>query len=163
MDVGTFGGHTVGTHGSIDRRCRQQTSRGGSVEFCLWSRRSSAQYGFRGTRVGEASHPGPSFLRLRRATSAVAESLHRVDSGRFSVLDEDLGDREVDEGGDTADFRGRTVNESPANVSCAGAPIVSRRRLVLVSQREVAPIVMDGTLSHQQGFARGVQCREHPH
>ena len=28
------------------------------------SRRSSAQYGLRGTRVGEASHPGPSFLRF---------------------------------------------------------------------------------------------------
>ena len=65
------------------------------MEFCLWSRRSSAQHGLRSTRVGEASHLGPSFLRLRRATSAVAESPPRVDSGRFSVLDEDLGDTEV--------------------------------------------------------------------
>ena len=73
----------------------------------------------------------------------MAESPPGVDSGRFSVLDEDLGDTEVDEGGDTADLRERTVNESPANVSCAGRPTVSRRRLVLVSQQEVAPTVMD--------------------
>ena len=39
-------------------------------------------------------------------------------------------------------------NESPAHVSCAEVPIVSRRRLV--------------TLSHQQGSAREVQCRELP-
>ena len=40
----------------------------------------------RGVRVGEASHPGPSFLRLRRATSVAPT---QVDSGRFSALDED--------------------------------------------------------------------------
>ena len=50
-------------------------------------RRCSARYGLRGVRVGEASHPGPSFLRLRRATSVnVAPT---VDSGRFSALAED--------------------------------------------------------------------------
>ena len=30
-----------------------------------------ARYGLRGVRVGEASHPNPSFLLLRRATSVV--------------------------------------------------------------------------------------------
>ena len=91
--------------------------------------------------------PGPSFLRLRRATSVVAVAPTQVDSGRFSVVDEDLGDTEVDEGGDTADFRESTVNESPRVpaivMSDAEGPIVGRRRLVLVSQQEVAPTVMD--------------------
>ena len=46
----------------------------------------SARYG--GVRVGEASHPGPSFLRLRHATSVVNVA-PTVDSGRFSALVED--------------------------------------------------------------------------
>ena len=69
-----------------------------------------------------------------------------VNSGWFSALDEDLGDTEVDEGGDTANFRESTVNESPrvpaTNVMSDEGP-VGRRRLVLVSQQEVAPTVMD--------------------
>ena len=71
----------------------------------------------RGVRVGEASHPGLSFLRLRRATSDLNVALAHVNSSRFSALDEDLGDTEVDEGGEapsfTANFRESTVNESP--------------------------------------------------
>ena len=47
---------------------------------------ASARYG--GVRVGEASHPGPSFLRLRHATSVVNVA-PTVDSGRFSALVED--------------------------------------------------------------------------
>ena len=46
------------------------------------------QYGLRGVCVGEACHPGPSFLRLRRATSVVNVASYQVDSGRFSALDE---------------------------------------------------------------------------
>ena len=48
-------------------------------------------------------------------------------------IHEDLGDTEVDEGGDTADLR-----ESTAGLRESG-----RLRLVLVSQQEVAPTVMD--------------------
>ena len=55
------------------------------------------------------------------------------DSGRFSALDEDLGGTEVDEGGDIADCRESTVNESP-RVSDAKGPII---------HQEVAPTVMD--------------------
>ena len=86
------GGFTVDTHGSVDRRSRNQTTTcGGWVEFSMSvrSRRCSARYGLRGVRVGEASHPGPSFIRLRRATSLVNVASTHVDSGRFSALDED--------------------------------------------------------------------------
>ena len=43
-----------------------------------------ARYGLRGSRVGEASNPGPSFLRLRRDRSATVNI--GVDIGQFSVL-----------------------------------------------------------------------------
>ena len=46
-----------------------------------------ARYGLRGSRVGEASNPGPSFLRLRRGRSATVNI--GVDSGQFSVLSVD--------------------------------------------------------------------------
>ena len=97
--------------------------------------------------VGEANDHSPSFLRLRHATSAVAVAATQVDSGQFNALDEDLGDTEVDEGGDTTNFRESTVNESPIvptnAMSDAEGPIVGRHRLRLVSQQEVAPTMMD--------------------
>ena len=53
---------------------------------------------FRPIRHGQS--PGPSsFLRLHRATSVVAVAPTQVDSGRFSVLVDDLSDTDVDEGG----------------------------------------------------------------
>ena len=84
---GDDGGYKVGTDGSVDRRSRKQTtSCGGWVEFSMLvrSRRCSARYGLRGVR-GEASHPGPSFIRLRRATSLVNVASTQVDSGRFAA------------------------------------------------------------------------------
>ena len=101
----------------------------------------------------EGQYPGPSFLRLRHATSVVNVALTQVDSGRFSALDEDLDDTKwmkvvVKRQGFTANVRESTVNESPsfgrvpANVmSDAEGPTVGRRRLVLVSQ-QVAHTVM---------------------
>ena len=86
------GGLTVDMHGRVDRRSRNQTTTcGGWVEFCMLvrSRRCSARYGLREVGVGEASHPGPSFILLRRATSVVNVASTQVDSGRFSALDED--------------------------------------------------------------------------
>ena len=48
------------------------------------SPRVHARCGLRGSCVGEASNPGPSFLRLRRDRSATVNI--SVDSGQFSVL-----------------------------------------------------------------------------
>ena len=49
-----------------------------------WDRcRVHARHGLRGSRVGEASNPGPSFLRLRRGRSATVNI--GVDSGQFSA------------------------------------------------------------------------------
>ena len=84
-------------------------------------------------------------------TSAVVVASTRVDSGRFSALDKDLSDTEVDEGGGeaprlSANVRESTVNESSnfevIATSDAEGPTFGRRRLV-VSQQEVAPTVMD--------------------
>ena len=100
------------------------------------------RHGLRSARVGEASHPGPSScLRLRRATSVVAVAPTHVDSGRFSALDEDFSDSEVDEGGReaqplSANVESSNVGRVPAEVIAmfdAEGPTVGRRRLVLVS------------------------------
>ena len=77
--------------------------------------------------------PWPIFSPVAARHQCCGRIASRVDSGRFSVLDEDLGDTEVDESGDTADFRTELRRRST----------VSRRRLVLVSQQEVAPTMMD--------------------
>ena len=84
-------------------------------------------------------------------TSAVVVASTQVDSGRFSALDKDLSDTEVDEGGGeaprlSANVRESTVNESSnfevIAMSDAEGPTFGRRRLV-VSQQEVPPTVMD--------------------
>ena len=127
-------------------------------------RRCSARYGLRGVRVGEVNHPSPSsFLRLRRDTSVVVVAATQVDPGRFSALDEELSDTEVNEGDDEACKPRLSANVKVADdvqvtaeglpnfesvpvevaMSDAEDPTVGRRRLVSVSQEEVAPTVMD--------------------
>ena len=113
---------------------------------CLISRRCASRYGLRGTRVGEASNPGPpkDFRRLRRGVSSVSEPGSTVPA---SVRDIHVGHRALEDGGAPA-FVDMSVDDSdqerPVRLTGNRFEVLSdtaepsqglpRRRLVLVSQ-----------------------------
>ena len=124
------------------------------------SRRCRSRYGLRGTRVGEASHPGPpKFLRrLRRGTSSVSEPastvpasvrdihvVHRAleGGGLPEVVDMSLDDSDRESQGRLSGNRFEALSDraedSEREVVLAARP---RRRLVLLSQN-ADPIASD--------------------
>ena len=109
MDVGLTGGderrsrlwesNGSGTHFWIDHRCDQESLANTSAFIhgdqhgeLICDRRDSL-YGYRGVRVGEASHPGPNPRRRRRVSSSRADISQQSapDPTLLDDLEQDLG------------------------------------------------------------------------